>query len=397
MWVYHGKVSEDELAFQAALKLQLDGKADAAPALAKALELRSKAHGPQSREAIEVLLTLISEHARQRRPADAKAGLAELIRRNAPGAEAMAGAFHSSFGAWADAEGHYERALVGAAGEERAKLLHALGRTRLELGKLDEGRDMLAQAAKLGSAAAAVDLSDALALAGRVEEARAVLEEARKSSDKRWAVECTSRLGALHRATGNLQDAEKHARDVVMSAEELDPGSAALALFELAAVQAQLGKNSEALQVLERALKVLDAQVPRDDFAWSQAQLRVGAQLLYGFPDREADAMPYLNRALGALTRVAGAESPECAEVLVHLAVAALRRSDPATAEGLAARSAALYEHAFGPGNRLAAGPLNLLSAIRLQRGDQKGAEDALSRATGPRLILEPASKPATP
>jgi tetratricopeptide (TPR) repeat protein len=376
-------VSADDLAFEKALSEQLAGK-DAAPALTRALALRDVAHGPKSAEALEVLLTLISEHARQRRPEDARKGLADLIARGAPGAEAMAGAFHSSFGDWAQAEEHYERALAAAGkGEERARLLHAVGRTRLELGRLEEGRATLAEAAREGCAAAAVDLSDALAAMGKVDEARDLLESARKTADQRWAVECTSRLGALYRASGNLKEAEKFARDTVMSAEELDGRSAALALFELAAVQAQVGKNAEALQVLERALKSLEAMDPRDDYAWAQAQLRVGCQLLYGFPNREAEAPPYLNRALGAVTRIAGMESPECAEVLVHLAVAAVRKADLSTAEGLAARSAALYERAFGPGNRFAAGPLNLLSAVRLQLGDEAGAKAALARAGG--------------
>lgn len=379
-------MSEHERAFHEALKLQLEGK-DAAFALEQALAIATKAHGAESREALEVLLTLVSEHARRKRPDDAKKRLQDLINTKAPGAEAMAGAFHSSFGQWAEAEAHYARALSSAAGEERAKLQHALGRTQLELGKLDEGRATLAEAAKAGSAAAAVDLSDVLAMSGKVHEAREVLEQARKSADKRWAVECTSRLGVLLRASGNAKDAEKHARETVMSAEELDARSAALALFELAAVQAQLGKNADALQVLERAAKKLEGLEPRDDYAWGQAQLRVGAQLLYGFANREGEGVVALNRALGALTRVAGAESPECAEVLVHLAVAAVRKGDLSVAEGLAARSAALYERAYGPGNRLAAGPLNLLSAVKLQKGDSRGAEEALARAGSTNLI----------
>lgn len=374
------------LAFELALAEQLDGL-DAAPTLVRALEWADAQHGRDSTEALEVLLTLISEHGRRGRSAEARAALEDLVARPKPGspeqrrALGMAGSYFASQGDWAAAHTYYSRAADGAGTDELPALLHALGRSELEQGELERAETTLRAAIALGSGAAAVDLSDALAMAGRIDDAREVLEQAYAKVDKRWAAECASRLGALLRATGQAALAEKHARDAVMSAEELVAGGSVPALFELAAVQAQLGKNADALKVLERALAVTEAAEPRDDYAWAQASLRVGAQLLYGFAGREAEAGPHLNRAMGALTRLATADSPECAEVLVHQAVLYVRKNELELAEGLAARAASLYERAYGPGNRLAAGPLNLLGAVRLARGDQSGGVAALERA----------------
>jgi tetratricopeptide (TPR) repeat protein len=358
------------LAFEVALTEQLDGK-DAAPTLQRALDWCSRAFGASSAEAFEVLLTLAGEHARRGRGEAAASCLDELISRCRPGTDdhvralGMAGAFWASFKQWDQAERYLSRALDGAQGAQRVEVQHALGRTWLELGRLDEGRALLQEAARAGSGAAAVDLADALVAADQLPEALKILEQGAKGSDKRWSIECTSRLAALLRISGRPAEAEKHAREVVMAADELEPQQpAVLALFELAAVQAQLNKNTDALRVLQRALEAVEKQEPLDLYAWSQVQLRIGAHLLYGFAGREADALPFLERALGALQRVAGAASPECAEVLVHVAVATLRAGDLAAAKGISARAAALYERAYGPGNPVGKGAAELASQL---------------------------------
>jgi tetratricopeptide (TPR) repeat protein len=280
---------------------------------------------------------------------------AELFRRNVAALEPGTGHYPylitsrallaytlSQLGQFAEGRRHGEEALRCATAEGRGNepmVAHLyLGRLYLAQGDLEAAIRMLDQGLTLCRAAdnwdvgraAAAELGYASALAGRLAEGRALLEEALRESRRIGAPQAQSLYGAQLSAVcllaGRVDEAGQHARQALALARQCgERGFEAHALCQLGAVHAQ-ADPPEVTQSETRYRKAL-ALAEKLGMRPLQAHCHRGLGTLYAKVDRAGQARAELSAAIelyrdmemafwmpqteAALVRVGTAEGPE--------------------------------------------------------------------------------------
>eukprot|EP00741_Cyanophora_paradoxa_P010934 tig00020553_g10571.t1 len=248
----------------------------------------------------------------------------------------------------------------------------------LELARSVPGND--AQAARVLRSAGELHLA-----VSRYPDARAALTEALEVLERTVGpqhadvAEALASLAAVERATGDY-DAAERARVLALRRAALGEGHAlyGAALQELAVLRDAQGRPDEALELLERAVRVSEAGLGADHLEHATA-LQNLAMMLRQRGDF-ARAEPLLRAALAAREAALGPAHPH-AHALDHLAAVAGETGRRDEAAALYARALGILEAAFPEGSLDLSVVLSNAALLSLRRGDFEAAEAGLRRS----------------
>lgn len=285
-------------------------------------------------------------------------------------------------------------ALFGATRYDEAE--NAYGRA---VGIAESGHG--AQAPELADAL--MDLAHALYFVGKYGEsephylrALEIREKALGESDPKVA-DCTQRLGILYRNWEQApKDPEPFIRRTLCILEKAYQGAhpgVGEALCRLADMLHEKGNDDEAERLYSRMFEVFESlpDHPADDWSWMRSSYEdflrdTGRRTEADELERRWDAG---GGAFGELMRdmlerqemTLGAESPEVADTLLHLANMHLFEGNQDEAEKLLRRSVQIRESALGPDDPATAESMDRLAVVLRAKGELDNAEGLLARA----------------
>ena len=273
---------------------------------------------------------------------------------------------------WMEAERHGLRAVVETAAEDLPaaswQLADAMwplflyrGHYREQLGISRAGLDA---ARRCGDAEGQARMLDRIGMAarhlGRPDEAADCFRQAhvlwRDLGNTHKATGTVRKLGWIAAERGDLSEAIRLFRQALGGYQ--DPGAAssreaALAMIDLGSALSAAGREAEAVPVLQEAVRLLDGHP--DPYNQARALAALGRAQA----SRPADALPLLNSAMEAMTRLGVV--PARAEILETLALIAAQAGDPGSARSRYQEALALlpFGHRRVPAIQRALGALS--------------------------------------
>ena len=214
------------------------------------------------------------------------------------------------------------------------------------------------------------------------ERALVINDKALGPDDHRFAGSILNNLGIAQQQQGAVAESVKtYHRALAIDEEVLGPDHPLLAmvLTNIGVGMAEAGDYDGGRLFDLRALAILEKALGPDHPNVGAVVDNIGAGYLS--QGRYAEARPYQLRAIAILEKAKGADDPDLAGALSNLGVAYLAEKNLDDAQRVAERALAIYVKSGGPDHPTVGTPLLLLAAIASARGDHRAALASYERA----------------